>query len=393
MRTTSHSPSTTESPFNMRLPRPTTWIVFLTVATLSLTGCDLFGTNSDDERRVTTDVVIANSGDFKAQDGTLTLYSPTDSTATLKDINVAFINSLALQNDRLFVVDNTQSDNAGRITTFDADELGAIDQISNPRPPRYIAFPAENKAYVSNLSRFDENFNPQPSTVSVVDLEANSVTTRIDVGRSPRGLGIAEGKAFVANAADGTLSVLDTGSDTATGTLSLDGCARPKSVFVDGEGEVVVVCQGRGEPSAEVLFLDPENEEIRARVELGVSVGSVNATQSAYYSKGAEELYAISGNAAFGEGTGEIFRVDTDANALDATLSVPENDGLVGISAVGYDDVTQDLYVTRPPVNDTGGPLVQADGTALVLDREGDVVTRFSTGNAPAHIVFLRETQ
>jgi YVTN family beta-propeller protein len=378
----------------VRLLRPTAWLVVLAVAALSLTGCDLFGTNSDDERRVTTDVVIANSGDFNAQDGTLTLYSPTDSTATLEDVNVAFINSLALHNDRLFVIDNTKADNAGRITTFDTAELGPIDQISNPRPPRYMAFPAENKAYVSNLSRFDDNFNAQPSTVSVIDLEANSVTKRVDVGASPRGIGIVDGKAFVANAADGTLSVLDTDSDAATGTLSLNGCARPKSVFVDGEGEVAVVCQGRGEPAAEVLFLDPDTEEIVERVELGVSVGSVNATQSAYYSAEAEELYAISGNAAFGgEGTGEIFRVNTDANALDATLSVPENDGLVGISAVGYDAVTQDLYVTRPPVADDGGPLVRANGTALVLDRDGAVVTRFSTGNAPAHIVFLRETQ
>ncbi len=341
---------------------------------------------------VETTVVVANSGNFSAQDGSLTLYSPTDSTATLKDIGVAFINSLAQHNGRLFVVDNTASDNAGRVTTFDTDQLEPIDQISNPRPPLYIAFPSENKGYVTN-QRFGENFNAQPSTVSVVDLVDNSVTKQVDVGRSPQGMGVAGGKAFVANAADGTLSVLDTEADAVTSTLSLEGCPSPKSVFVDGEDEVAVVCQGNADRSSEVLFLDPSAEQVVSRVGLGAPVGSANATQSAYYSEEAEELYTVSGSEAFGGGTGEIFRIDTNANTLDATLEVPQDDGLIGISAVGYDDVTQDLYVTRLPVGAGGSPLFSANGTALVLDRQGNEVTRFETGNAPGHITFLDDRQ
>ena len=377
----------------MGLLRPASWLALVALPTLLVTGCDLFGSN-DNENRVTTDVVIANSGNFSAQDGSLTLYSPTDSTAARNDINVAFINNLALHNDRLFVVDNTQSDNAGRITSFDTDQFGPIDQVLDlQRPPRRIAFPSENKGYVPNLSRFDENFVPDTSTVSVVDLETNSVTKRVDVGRSPEGIAVAEGKAFVANSADGTLSVLDTETDVVTSTLSLNDCPSPKSVFVDGENEVAVVCQGGAEQSSEVLFLNSNEEEVEGRVELGAPVGSANGSQSAYYSEEAEELYAISGSQTYGGGTGEIFRVDTDANTLDTTLDVPQSESLTGISAVGYDDVTQDLYVTRFPVDDSGGPLLTADGTALVIDRAGDVVTRFKTGNAPGHVLFLRETQ
>nr|WP_272592146.1 carboxypeptidase regulatory-like domain-containing protein [Salinibacter ruber] len=345
---------------------------------------------------VQTTPVIANSGNFSAQDGSLTLYNPTDSTATLKDINVAFINSLAQHNGRLFVVDNTASDNAGRVTTFDTDRLEPIDQISNPRPPRYVAFPGDDKGYITN-QRFDENFEPQPSTVSVVDLVDNSVTKQVDVGRSPQGMGVAGGKVFVANAADGTLSVLDADADTVNTTLSLPDCASPKSVFVDDENEVAVVCQGGGEQASEVLFLSPIEETIKDRVELGAPIGSANGSQSAYYSEGAEELYAISGVETFGGpplgGTGEIFRVDTDTNVLDATLEVPQDDELVNLTAVGYDAVTQDLYVTRLPVGDAGGPLFSADGTALILDRSGDEVTRFETGNAPGHITFLNDRQ
>jgi len=393
----SFSPSVFMSLFGMRFRRSVAWIALLTVTALLMTGCDLFGSNDDDSRRITTDVVIANSGNFSAQDGSLTLYSPSDSAATLDDIDVSFINSLALHNDRLFVVDNTQADNAGKITTFDTEELGPIDQISDlQRPPRRIAFPSENKGYVTNLSRF-ENRTPDTSTVSVVDLQENTVTKRIDVGRSPEGIAVAAGKAFVANSADGTLSVLDTEADAVTSTLSLEGCPSPKGVFVDGEDEVAVVCQGSADRSSEVLFLDPSAEQVVSRVGLGAPVGSANATQSSYYSEEAEELYAISGVETFGfggqAGTGEIFRVDTDANTLDVTLEVPQNNEFVNITAVGYDDTTQDLYVTRLPVDDSGGPLFSANGIALVLDREGSVVTRFETGNTPGYVTFLRETQ
>jgi hypothetical protein len=361
----------------------------LLLTALVLSGCDLFGAN-DDETRVTTDVVVANSGNFSAQDGSLTLYSPTDSSATQNDLNVAFINSLAVHENQLYVVDNTQPDNAGRITVFAPETLDPIGQISNPRPPRSLAFPRANKGYVSNLSRFD-GFNPLPSTVSVIDLDRNVVVDSVNVGRSPRGIGVADGKAFVANAADGTLSVLDATTDTVRSTLSLN-CTRPKSVFVDEENELAVVCQGGGEQSSEVLFLNPRSTEIVNRVPLGAPVGSANATQAAYYSDRAEELYAVSGGA-FGSGTGEIFRVDTDANALATTLQVPQNNALIGISAVGYDAVTQDLYVTRLPVNDAGGPLYTANGTALVMNRDGAVVTRFETGNSPAYVAFLRGVQ
>ncbi len=377
----------------VRLRRPAVWIAFLAVAALSLTGCDLFGSNDDDGRRVTTDVVIANSGNFSAQDGSLTLYDPTDSTATLEDIDVAYVYSLTLHNERLFVVDQTLSNSAGRITTFGREELESIGQISNPRPPRSVAFPAANKAYVTN-QRLDENFMPQPSTVSVVDLEANSVTEQVDVGTSPEGIGVVAGKAFVANSADGTLSVLDAEADTVNTTLSLPNCASPKSVFVDGENEVTVVCQGGGEQASEVLFLSPIEETIKDRVELGAPIGSANFTQSAYYSEEAEELYAVSGSEAIGGGTGEIFRVNTkNPNALDATLEVPQDDALIGISAVGYDSVTQDLYVTRLPVGADGDPLYTANGTALVLDRQGNEVTRFGTGISPGHITFLDDRQ
>lgn len=394
----SHSDSLSFASINpshtMRTPlRFAHWILLLAILPVAIAGCDLFGTDGE-ESLVTTDVVLANSGSFTAQDGSLTFYDPEEATTSLRDINVAFINSMTVREERLYVVDNTEADNAGRITIFDTESFEAIDQIQNPRPPRSMAFASDNKAYVTNLSEFDENFNPEPSTVSVVDLGSFEVTEQVDVGKSPEGIEVASGKAFVANSDETTVSVIDVETDEVTNTLDLE-CVSPKEVFVDEENEVVVVCQGSGANDGEVVFLDPESESIVTSVDLEANIGSVNGTQSAYYSSLAEELYAVSGSPfsspPLDEANSKIYRLDTQSNVLSDSLGVPSNESLIGISAVGYDPVNQDLYVARFPVGDDGQQDPSANGQALVLDRSGSVTERFETGNSPGHFSFLRD--
>ena len=131
---------------------------------------------------------------------------------------------------------------------------------------------------------------------------------------------------------------------------------------------------------------------MRDRVALDAVVGSANFTQSASYSSSAEEIYAISGGV-FGSGTGEIFRINTDGNVLDTTLQVPDDPQLTGMTAVGYDGVSESLYVARLPVGPDGGASFSSRGTAVLLNRNGNRVGSFETGIAPAHITFLRDTR
>lgn len=367
-------------------------VLILCLLPLALAGCDLFG-EDDDESVVTTGALVANSGNFSAQDGSITVFNPEDSTTTLNEAEgIAFINSVTLRDGRLYVVDNTQADNSGRITILDTPGLNRIGQIENTdgSPPRSLAFASDAKAYVTNQS-LNSSFEAIPSTVSIVNLTSGSVSASVSVGSGPEGIAVARDRAFVANSASGTLSVINTETDAVDETLDLN-CAGPNEVFVDGENEVAVVCEGQGDTTGEVVFVDSQNLQILDRVPLTAVVGSDNFTQSAYYSERAEELYAISGNA-FGTGTGEIFRIDTDGNVLDATLQVPDDPALTGMTAVGYDAVNEALYVARLPVGDDGSASFTARGTAVILDRDGNQMGSFRTGIAPAHIDFLRDTR
>ena len=370
-------------------------VLILCLLPLALAGCDLFG-EDDDESVVTTGALVANSGNFTAQDGSLTIFNPEDTTAALNDIEVGYIQSIHVRDNRLFVVDNNQS--SGRVTIFDATSLTPVDQIENPEglPPLSIAFASDEKAYVTNQN-LDRDFSPIPSSVSVIELAndtlaADTVATTVPVGRGPRGIAATGNRAFVANGADGTLSVIDTDTDTVSETVDLN-CAGPNEVFVDGENEVVVVCQGSSEEPGEILFLDSASRQVQDRISLSASVGSANGTQSAYYSRIAEELYAIDGGGFAAEGSGRIFRVDTRGNILDTTLTVPDSPVLTRMTAVGYDAITQNLYVSRLPLGDGGGPSFTASGSAVVLDRRGELEQTFPVGISPGYIDFLRDTR
>ena len=367
-------------------------VLILCLLPLALTGCDLFG-EDDDESITTTGALVANSGNFSDQNGSITVFNPEDTTTSLNDApGIAFINSLSLRDGRLYIVDNTQADNSGRITILDTPGLNRIGQIENTdgSPPRSLAFASDAKAYVTNQS-LNSSFQAIPSTVSVIDLTSNTVTDSVSTGSGPEGIAVTSGRAFAANSADGTLTVINTETDAVDETVDLN-CTGPNEVFVDGENEVAVVCEGQGDTTGEVVFVDPQNLQILDRVSLTAIVGSDNFTQSAYYSVRAEELYAISGSA-FGTGTGEIFRIDTDGNVLDATLQVPDDPSLTGMTAVGYDAINEALYVARLPVGDDGSASFTARGTAVILDRDGNQTGSFQTGIAPAHIDFLRDTR
>ena len=295
-----------------------------------------------------------------------------------------FVQSITLGADRLYVVTN----GADFINVFDAFSNNQLNQIEPLANPRYVALTNDNRAFVTHL-RLSDQFEPLPGLVSVVDLSTTATTDSVQVGRSPEGLAIAMGKVFVAQAGETSLAVIDA-DDLSARTLDL-GCTAPNEVFRDEEGEIVVVCEGDATTNAEVLFIDPDQERVVTRLELGAPAGSINFTQSAAYAPGAEAVFVISGNAAFGGGTGQVFRIDTATNERDGTIPVPDEPGLTDLAAVAYDGVRGELYVARLAVgNDGTSPDFTAQGTILVLSDQGTELDRFPGGITPTHITLVQ---
>ena len=131
--------------------------------------------------------------------------------------------------------------------------------------------PAGPMVYISNTDS---------DTVWVVDMDSASVVAVIDVGDDPRGIDITpdSSRVYVANRFDGSVSVIDTATNTLTQTIDLEGsgivsATEPYDVVVssdggwlyvamknggseNGDGTVAVVALPAGDVVAEVVLDD-----------------------------------------------------------------------------------------------------------------------------------------
>ena len=367
--------------------------LILTVS-LSLAGCDLVGSDDDGGPSFrTTGVIVGNGGNFGDQNGSLTVYDPATGQAREAATFGAFLQAMRLDGDSLYVVTNTFS--GGRINVFDASTLTRAHQVETPGTPRAIAPVTNDKAYVANTTFGSGEFVARYNRTTGQLREGT-----IPVGTLPEDVVIAGDRAYVANYGSSgvgtTLTVIDTDTDQATGTIEL-GCDGPNELFVDAQDEIAVVCQGKTvynddfteiieQTNGQVVFVDGRSGAIVDRIALDQQVGSANGTQSAYYAPESEELYVLGGIDA-------VLRFDTAANTAAGTVPIPQNDALVGPSAVAYDGAAQQLYVARIASGPTDGPDFRAAGSVVVLNRDGSRATTFTVGPAPSHIVLQQEAR
>jgi len=381
-------------------PRTARSILPLLLGAVLLTGCDLFGTDDDDVRPLeTTGVFVANGGNFTDQNGTITVFNPQSGRTTTPpslELN-AFVHSITLRGNRLYAQLNTDF-SRGRVDIIDPDSLAIVNQSETLGAPRNVTFPEGNtsRGYVSTLNGTVQRFDPASG-----DLEGSPV----DIGPSASDLAVVESTVFttipdsslalsdtISNNGS-SLAVFDAGAPSSLRTIDL-GCDGPSAIAQDEEGELVVVCTGRTTFSAdfsevlrrtdgEIVFVDPSDESVLERVPLNGQVGSNNGTQVAHYDSTSALLHAASTQ------NGEIFRVDTDANALIETIAVPEESSLTGIAALAYDGLARRLYVARSDVDEP----FQSRGTVVVLGSSQNQIDQFVVGPGPSHIAIRRESR
>lgn len=377
----------------------------LLISVLLFSGCDLFGAEDDGGPNLeTTDVFVANGGNFSDQNGTITVYDPQAMQAsTPAALNQdAFIQSVTLQDSRLYAQINPGF-GVGRVNILDPNSYAVTAQSDSLDATRYVAFSNDDstRAYVSTLNGTVRRFNPETGALQ---------GSKISVGPSASDLAVTNDKVFstipdtsLAFPEEPTdpltlnngsmLAVFDVNAPT-TRLIEL-GCDGPKAIAQDDEDELVIVCTGRtviadrgtgdvlNRTNGSIVFVDPTTESVTKRISLDTQLGSQNGTQVAHYDASSELLHAANSQ------NGQILRVDTDANALADRINVPDDPSLVGIAAVAYDGTSQRLYVARSDVEDPRS----AKGTAVVLGSDRSIVDEFQIGPAPSHIAIRRQSQ
>jgi len=320
-----------------------------------------------------TTVFVGNQGNFSDANGSVTAFDPATGTVTqnaVPDLNT-LIQSIALTETTGYVMANTSD----RVDVFDPQTMARTGQILNVPSPRYMALIGGDRAYVSDLN--DE-------TVSILDLQNNTVIGAIGVGFNPEYIAVHGNRAYVANFGFGfstTLSVIDTDSDTVVETREL-GCDGPRFGAFDRQDELWVFCVGKTVFNADfteiieqtngtVVVFDAAGIEV-ARFALDAQIGSGSLGQDVFYSALSEEAFVLAGSS--------ILAFDTATNTALGPIPVP---GDTPAAAVAFDATDGRFYVARVP------GFTEA-GYVSILDRTGASVGQFDAGIAPASIALYQ---
>lgn len=139
--------------------------------------------------------------------------------------------ALTSDDNRLVVV-NRQGDSVSIIEARDAagsDSTKRLAEIDVGDDPRFVALtPDDQEAYVTNAA---------DGTVSVIDLGTHKVTHTIDVGNEPRGIAITPNgaSAFVALHTEGQVAVISTHSKQVINTVRTGG--NPQAIVITNDGD------------------------------------------------------------------------------------------------------------------------------------------------------------
>jgi YVTN family beta-propeller protein len=230
--------------FQVRLSAFFTRTLLTGFGAIALFGCD---PDSDGPGGVPSpagtgaNVYIVNEGQFNTPNGAISLFSKTSNTVVDNNLFTSVngrplgdvVQSMTVVGDRGYVVVNA----TGKLEVVTMSDFRQVATIEQLQQPRYLIAVNAEKAYLTEWVQ-----RGAAGRVAVIDLRTNTVTKTIPVGRQPERLLLANGKVYVTNSDENTVSVINPSSDVVENTIQVvDG---PSSLVQDNSGNVWVACTG-----------------------------------------------------------------------------------------------------------------------------------------------------
>lgn len=346
-------------------------------------GCDLLGSEDENEETGATGVYVVNQGNFADANGSITIYDPDTETVSAEAIENfgSILQSITFHDGMLYVLGNS----GDRIDVVDAVTNARVAQISGVVSPRYMAVGPNGKAYVTNFYGAPGAFTG--GMVTVIDLDTHQKRKEIQVGSNPEGVTVAGNLAYVANyssettfGAGNTLSVIDTNTDEVVRTITLD-CDAPRMLFTDQQNEVYVFCTGQilydeafneiGRTPGSIRVLNGTTGEVVKGFEVDGRIETAGPGQDVFFSPESEEVLVV-------KDAESLLRYNTRNNTF-----LGEIDGLGGqpIGGVAFEATNGRIYLGR-----VAG--FTERGTVTIHEESGNQLGEFGAGISPTFIAF-----
>ena len=342
------------------------FMMLLLLSGLCFVACDKEddGDPNDPSPPVATGVYIVNEGTFNQGNCSVSLLNLENSAITnnlYENVNGVPLGDLAQsmtihQGKGYIVVNNSQ-----KIEVVDIDDFTSIQTLTGFMGPRHL-MPSGTKAYVCDWSS---------NEVVVLDLNSGAIIKHIPVGSGPEQSAISGTRLFVANiggfGTDSTVTVIDMFADTVVTTLQVG--INPNSIVSDKYGKIWVLCGGSAGPdfscgtaddvAGSLWCINPNTFVIENQFMMSQSEHPVKLQ---IYSDRTMLAYLL-GNDCFSF-SGQVVRLPIGASTLNHTPVIP-NKTFYGL---GINEATQDIYAGLSTGFTTNGYLFRYTNNGVLID-------------------------
>jgi hypothetical protein len=324
-----------------------------------------------DETLVSSEYIyVLNSGSMNGNNASLSRYDLKENTVTKDAFEVQNGRRLGdtgqdiiLYGQKIYIAVTGES--TVEVTDLDAN---TIKQIRTEGAPRYLAV-HEGKVYVSYQNGY----------VARIDTSDLEVEARIQVGRNPEQLTVANGQLYVANSGgldynteagyDRTVSVVDLA--TFTETKKIEVVINPTEIESDQSGNVYVISKGNyGDIPNTLQRINPSTGAVSVPEGLEGTCFTVagNTLYSIYSQWGATVIYYYAYDAVNNRVLSNNFIGDTE-------ISNPYQ--------LNYDAAYERLFILTSDYRN--------DGDVYVFDRNLSFVRSFEAGLNPMKAVYVKK--
>lgn len=315
-------------------------------------------------------VFITNEGPFQAGSGTVSFYSRSTSTVS-KDIfefknlyplgNV--VQSMEIFNSKGYIVVN----NAGTVEVVDGSSFISKGTITGLTNPRYFLGITNDKGYVTEWGAA----GGVAGAVKVIDLNTKTVTSTISTGKGAEGMVMVGNFVYVACGGgfgnDSVVTVINATTNAVVKSIHVG--ANPKSLKVDSNGKIWVLCNGK----SDVNYAYITNTGTLARINPTVDTVDLSLPfalrPSNLVINGAKTILYYSSN-------GKVYSHNNTAVTLNSTATINRSFHGFGI------DPTNDYFY-----GSDAGDFV-SNGKVLRYNATGVVVDSFTVGVIPSNFCF-----
>ena len=228
-----------------------------------------------------------------------------------------------------------------------------VTAATNPPPPsRAIALTPDGQTLLA--------VNPDSNTVTFLDTATEDIITEVSVGRDPRTVAIAAGRAYVANRGSRSVSVVDIGLRQTVAELQLGH--RPYGVVANPvKGRVYVSLQGEDRVGAYAGYIATAPSEKGFYMVLVVGSGGKQADLYETILRPVVEAFTT-------DGTLPPSDAETDGGEIKLVPYTSDDFGISGLVPEGWTEVTPGTFARGSSATDQTA-LIQKSFPGLTIEQ------------------------